>query len=107
MGQPSGLAGTVQAAFYERSMSKSGVKMLFTALGERFTGHRQLVICLYTPHLPPLLTWAQRARASAPGEISHIPLAPPKTPDGEGVRNTYCILISSEINAEIMNYIFD
>ena len=23
------------------------------------------------------------ARASAPGEISHIPLAPPKTPDGE------------------------
>ena len=37
MGQPSGLAGTVQAAFYERSMSKYGVKMLFTALDERFT----------------------------------------------------------------------
>ena len=54
MGQPSGLAGTVQAAFYERSMSKYGVKMLFTALDERFTGHRPLVKYLYTPYLPPL-----------------------------------------------------
>ena len=85
MGQPSGLAGTVQAAFYERSMSKYGVKMLFTALGERFTGHRPLVICLYTPHLPPLCAVNVGARASAPGEISHIPLAPRKNHHGEGV----------------------
>ena len=86
MGQPSGLAGTVQAAFYERLMSKSGVKMLFTALGERFTGHRPLVICLYTPHLPPLCAVNVGARAALqrPGEISHIPLAPRKTQQQHG-----------------------
>ena len=37
---------------------------------------------LYTPSTTPVNVGA---RASAPGEISHIPLAPPKTPDGEGV----------------------
>ena len=87
MRQPSGLAGTVQAAFYERSMSKYGVKMLFTALDERFTGHRPVSnMLVYTPSTTPVNVGA---RASAPGEILHNPLAPRKTHHGLGVRSKY------------------